>query len=51
MSTKSDDAMARFDKVMRALVAVPKDEALKTMANTIREGKKRRRAARRAKQK
>jgi hypothetical protein len=36
-----EDSMARFDRVMRGLLAVPKDQALKTMAETIRKRKRR----------
>jgi hypothetical protein len=36
-----EDPMTRFDKVMRGLISVPKDEALKTMAETIRKRKRR----------
>ncbi len=40
---RQEDSMERFDRVMRGLLAVPKDEALKTMAETIRHPKKQRR--------
>ena len=39
--SRQEDSMGRFDKIMHALLAVPKDEALKTMKKTIAEKKKR----------
>ncbi|MGC2495756.1 hypothetical protein [Candidatus Binatus sp.] len=34
--------MARFDKIMHALLAVPKEDALKTMKKTLADKKKKR---------
>jgi hypothetical protein len=44
--SRQEDSMARFDKIMHALLAVPKEEALKTMKKTIAEKKKRGRQSR-----
>jgi hypothetical protein len=38
-----EDSMARFDRIMRALVAVPKQEALKTMKKTLADKRTKRR--------
>jgi len=46
---RQEDSMARFDRVMHGLLAVPKDEALKTMAETIQKKKLKRKQARKRK--
>ncbi len=40
--SRQENSMARFDKIMHALLAVPKEEALKTMKKTIADKKKKR---------
>jgi hypothetical protein len=40
--SRQEDSMASFDKIMHALLAVPKEEALKTMKKTIADKKKKR---------
>lgn len=40
--SRQEDSLARFDKIIHALLAVPKEEALKTIKKTIAEKKKKR---------
>ncbi len=40
--SRQADLMANFDKIMHALLAVSKEEALKTMKKTIADKKKKR---------
>ena len=40
--SRQENSMATFDQIMQALLAVPKEEALKTMKQTIADKKKKR---------